>query len=720
MASARVCSGLTCAIQFFPYLTLIPKFNLMIRINFFWSVGFILLLSILLFNCTQKPSPAKLPTQSIQEKFPHPLNPLDTNEINSVKQILLAEGKIDTTFRFYLINLHEPPKKEMLNYKPGTDFRREAFTSLYDRANNKTYEAVIDLKTKKSLSFNHIPGVTPGIFLQDSIGDALLRKDPQWLAGLAKREIHPDSIKANTLVMAGEMGVGPADHRELICVPQYKNKKYRDMGIDGLVAYVDLTAGKVLKVLDDGGKGFYKPEDIGYFNSDSGKVLLPVNKPLKITQTEGTSFTVDGFQVTGKVWSFRVGLHNREGLVLYDVKYNDGGVMRPIMYRASMAEMFVPYGSTDLGLASWNYFDGGAYRMGQMFPKRMNKLKAGADVPENSVFLPGYFHNEKGNPLQIDSIIAVYEEYPGPITRHGKFSHEARNLAVKYFTKIGNYDYGFKWVFREDGTIDLKAELTGIVGIKGVNRVTDLPGGLDESYNGVYYGTLVAPHVEAVNHQHFFSFRLDLDVDGTENLVEEMNTVAVPPGKTNPWNNAFVKQMSLIKNESEGQRNLNAASNRHWMVADANSVNGLGQQKSYVLMPGHSASPLAAPGSAARTMADFLEHQVYVTAYQEKEFFPAGDYPNSRGLKDGLPSWNNNEDLVGKDVVMWYNLGITHIVRPEDWPIMNVHQIGFSLTPFSFFDRNPAATTKNAPKRKMVIQGKAMLPDVTLCVPLPK
>ena len=95
-----------------------------------------------------------------------------------------------------------------------------------------------------------------------------------------------------------------------------------------------------------------------------------------------------------------------------------------------------------------------------------------------------------------------------------------------------------------------------------------------------------------------------MDVDGSENIVEEMNTIALPPGKGNPWNNAFVKQMSLIKNESEGQRNVNPASNRHWMVANANSVNGLGQQKSYVLMPGHNASPLAGAGSAALKVAE--------------------------------------------------------------------------------------------------------------------
>ena len=682
------------------------------------SIVAVVIVVMLFLSCSKQGASPEITKATIIT--PHPLNPLDTNEIKLVKEILLDEGKMDTTFRFYLINLNEPPKAEMLKYQAGQPFRREAFVSIYDRATNKTYESVVDLNAKKTISFYNVPGVTPGFFLKDSIADDLLKKDALWMAGLKSRGIHPDSVNVSS-VFAGDMGIAPDDHRELICAPQYKNKKYKELRVEGLVAYVDLTDQKVLRVLDDGGKGFFKPEDIGYFDSDSATVLLPQTKPLKITQPEGTTFTVDGFQVTGKSWSFRVGMHNREGLVIYDVKYNDNGLMRPVMYRASLAEMYVPYGSTDLTHAAWNYFDGGAYRMGQAWPKLLNGLKAGADVPENSTFLPGVTHDEKGTPIQIDSMIAVFEEYPGPITRHGKFAHDARNLAVKYFTTIGNYDYGFKWVFREDGTIDLKAELTGIVGIKGVNRTTDLPGTADETYNGTYYGTLVAPHVEAGNHQHFFSFRLDLDVDGRENIVEEMNTIPVPASNKNPWNNAFVRQMSLIKNEAEGQRNQNASTNRHWMIADSKAVNSLGQQKSYVLMPGHNASPLAAPGSGPRKMADFLENQLWVTSYKERESFPAGDYPNSRGIKDGLPGMiSDNESLEGKDVVVWYNMGITHIVRPEDWPIMNVHTMGFSLMPFGFFDRNPAAATKGVPERpRIIVQDKAVPPDVTQCVPLP-
>lgn len=675
----------------------------------------VLIISVILQRCA--PATGNTTADVVPTALPHPLNPLDTLEISLTRQLLLDEKKIDNTYRFYLINLLEPPKAWMQTWERGQEFPRVAFACVYDSLSNRTFEAKVDLKQRKVISFENIPGVTSGAFGMDWAVDRFLNKDPQWLEGLKRRGIHPDSVKPSP-VFAGELGIAPADHRELIVMPEYKNSKNSYITIDGLVAYVDVTAGKVLKVLDDGGKGFYKPVDLNYFDATKGETLLPEKKRLGVVQPDGQNFSVEGFEVTGPQWAMHIGMHNREGLVIHQARYNDRGNWRSVVYRASVAEMFVPYGSTNLGHVAWNYYDAGAYRMGQNRPWMMNKLKHGADVPDNAVFLPGYFHDEHGKPTKIDSAIAVYEEYGGPKTRHGTFALESRNLVIKYYTTIANYDYAFKWIFQEDGQIDFETELTGIVGIKAVNRVTDAPGKEDDSYNGAYFGTLVAPHVEAVNHQHFFSFRIDLDVDGMENLVEEMNTNALPRGPANPWNNAFVMQMSLIRNEKEGMRNLNAASNRHWMIANANATNSLGQQKSYVLMPGHNASPLALPGSGPRKMADFLENQVWATAYNEDEIYPAGEYPNSRGIVDGLPSWvSDNQGLVKKDVVLWYNMGITHIVRPEDWPVMNIHTMGFSLKPFGFFDSNPVADNGGA---KKVVVATNMPPDVTMCVPLPK
>ena len=142
--------------------------------------------------------------------------------------------------------------------------------------------------------------------------------------------------------------------------------------------------------------------------------------------------------------------------------------------------------------------------------------------------------------------------------------------------------------------------------------------------------------------------------------------------------------------------------------------------KSYVIMPGSNAMPYAGTGSGPRKMADFLERQVWVTAYNENETHPAGEYPNSRAIKDGIAQWTNDkEDLVGKDVVLWYNLGITHIVRPEEWPIMNTHTLGFTLAPFGFFESNPIIGSKPSTAKTSVVKGIKVPPDVSLCVPLP-
>ena len=47
-------------------------------------------------------------------------------------------------------------------------------------------------------------------------------------------------------------------------------------------------------------------------------------------------------------------------------------------------------------------------------------------------------------------------------------------------------------------------------------------------------------------------------------------------------------------------------------------------------------------------------------------------------------------DMVETDLVVWHTFGVTHIVRPEEWPVMPVERTGFSLIPTGFFDGNPA------------------------------
>ena len=46
---------------------------------------------------------------------------------------------------------------------------------------------------------------------------------------------------------------------------------------------------------------------------------------------------------------------------------------------------------------------------------------------------------------------------------------------------------------------------------------------------------------------------------------------------------------------------------------------------------------------------------------------------------------------AARDIVLWVNVGLTHIPRTEDYPVMPTEWFGsFELKPFGFFDRNPA------------------------------
>ena len=40
--------------------------------------------------------------------------------------------------------------------------------------------------------------------------------------------------------------------------------------------------------------------------------------------------------------------------------------------------------------------------------------------------------------------------------------------------------------------------------------------------------------------------------------------------------------------------------------------------------------------------------------------------------------------------MLWYTVGVTHFVRPADWPIMTMTKAGLMLQPVGFFDRSPA------------------------------
>ena len=203
---------------------------------------------------------------------------------------------------------------------------------------------------------------------------------------------------------------------------------------------------------------------------------------------------------------------------------------------------------------------------------------------------------------------------------------------------------------------------------------------------------MIGEGVAAPHHQHIFNARLDFDVDGADNEVYEVEAERLPIGPDNPWMNAFRAVATRLESEKRAQREVDQSVSRAWRITNPNVRNGLGQPTAYKLIPTMSTPCLLAhPDSPVGKRATFATHNVWVTPYAPEERRAAGEYPNQHSGGDGLPRWTGaDRPLVNTDVVVWYSFGVTHFVRPEDWPVMPVEYCGFLLSPFGFFDRNPA------------------------------
>ena len=75
----------------------------------------------------------------------HPLEPLSAEEFRSTAAILRRERGVTEAFRFASIELREPAKAEVKAWRPGDPVPRTSFATLWDRSEQKTYEAVVDL-----------------------------------------------------------------------------------------------------------------------------------------------------------------------------------------------------------------------------------------------------------------------------------------------------------------------------------------------------------------------------------------------------------------------------------------------------------------------------------------------------------------------------------------------------------------------------------------------
>ncbi|GAB6903254.1 primary-amine oxidase [Kineosporia succinea] len=620
-----------------------------------------------------------------QTPSPHPLGPVRESEIDEVRTVLDSAGLLSDTIRFVYIGLEEPTKTQTLAWAPGDHVARRFRALLLDVRTQVSRDVLVDTGTATVVSDVELdPAATGHLPVLDEefeLVEQLLAKDDRWRAAIEARGLDIGKVRVAPLsagVYADEypQEAGRRVLRGLGFHQEHPGDSAWAHPVDNLVAYVDTMNRVVDQVLDFGAVPV--PAESG--NYDDPAVSGPMRttqKPLHITQPEGSSLEIDDENLlTWEKWSLRVGFDAREGLVLHQIGF-DG---RSVIHRASISEMVVPY-ADPAPVRSWqNYFDTGEYLVGRY----ANALELGCDCLGEITYLDAVVSDEKGGPQRLPNAICIHEEDFGILWKHSDLwsgsSHtrRQRRLVVSFFTTIGNYDYGFYWYLYLDGTIEFEAKATGVV-FTSAHPGGDYP-----------YASEIAPGLGAPFHQHLFSARLDMAVDGTANRVEEIDVVRVPKGPDNPRGNAFRTQSTVLARESQARRDAEPSKNRVWHISNPGKLNRLGRPVAYALYPEGLPTLLADPDSSVAHRAAFATNHLWVTQYDPAERYAAGDFVNQHPGGAGLPAYvANDRDLDNQDLVVWHTFGLTHTPRPEDWPIMPVDYTGFTLKPVGFFDRNP-------------------------------
>jgi primary-amine oxidase len=618
----------------------------------------------------------------------HPLAPLSLEELTRAVQILRSDGRFTAAMRIHHAQLVEPDKTAMQRFAQGKRIERRAFFVVRDPADGKTSEVVASLDKARVESFTYIPDVQPAITGSeyDSVAH-IVKRDRRWRRAVKRRGLTDADIALAQVdgVACGNFGI-PEDHgKRLVAAFPFYRAAADDNGyahpIEGLIAYVDLDA-QAIHRLEDAENIIPVPRQDATYDTRAVSNYRADLKPLEIAQPDGASFQVDGHAITWQKWSLRISFNRREGLVLHQIAFDDGGRVRPILFRASVSEMCVPYGDPRPGHYWMSVFDEGEYGLGWL----VNSLELGCDCLGTIHYFDADLLDEFGEPYTIRNAICLHEEDYGVLWKHRdpnsdvNETRRSRRLVLSFFATVGNYDYGFFWYFYQDGTIQLESKLTGLFWPAGV--------GTDNEY---LYGTVVAANLGGPIHQHLMSARLHWDLDGGGNSVAEYNTETEPWGEANAHGTAFVTRGRVLGRELDAMRAADPLRGRYWKVVNPNAKNRMGEPVGYKLAVMGTPPLLSHPGSSVAQRAGFAQKHLWVTRFHPREMYAAGDYPNQHRGGDGLPRYAaQNRNIENEDIVMWHTFGVTHNVRLEDYPVMPVEYCGFTLKPNGFFDRNPA------------------------------
>ncbi|KAL9321754.1 hypothetical protein ACSQ67_009807 [Phaseolus vulgaris] len=630
----------------------------------------------------------------------HPLDPLTIQEFNNIRTILSSFPLFNSSSPYTLnsIVLQEPDKKLVQKWKQGDPLlpRKASVVAL---VKGVSHVLTVDLETDKVTS--HETGSVSGypiVTAEDLLGvlEAPLRS-PQFNSSFTKRGVDLAELVCLP-ISSGWYEKAEEENRRLMKVQCYSKEgtvNFYMKPIEGVTALVDMDRKEVVAISDDG-------QNIPVANGSNTDYRYSIQKlngelrllnPISLEQPKGPSFSVDGHLVKWANWEFHLRPDPRAGTIISQVKVRDPDTskLRNVMYKGFTSELFVPYMDPTEGWYFKTYMDAGEYGL-QAMP--LNPLN---DCPRNAYYMDGVFASSDGTPYLQPNMICIFESYAGDIAwRHAECpitglrvteSRPKVTLVVRMAATLGNYDYIMDWEFQTDGLIRAKVGLSGILMVKGTTYES-----MDQVPEKDYlYGTLLSENIIGVIHDHYVTYYLDMDVDGSENSFVKVNIKKEETSSGESPRKSYLKAVKEVaKTEKDAQIRLKLYEPSEFHVVNPLKKTRVGNPVGYKLVPGGTAASLLDPEDPPQKRAAFTNNQIWVTPYNKTEQWAGGLFVYQSKGDDTLQVWSDRDrPIENKDIVLWYTIGFHHIPCQEDYPVMPTVSSSFDLKPVNFFERNP-------------------------------
>ncbi|KAL4780906.1 copper amine oxidase [Aspergillus varians] len=648
----------------------------------------------------------------------HPLDPITTTELAQAVDILRKHYG-GAPLRFNFVDAFECPKNEVVAW---LDAKKNGFYAPPPHRRARIYfnqrreavfqKAIVDITARTVLSVEELPDVQGPVDADEYTEmEELCNSHPKVLEEVAKLKLPKGAKVINDPWAYGTDQA--SERRRLFQCYMYivlnDDPEANHYSLPAPFSPVfdaitkELVAMEYLPTGETNARSETQPwipvEPVEYAETIMGADAFRKDlKPLIVQQPEGPSFNVKGRQVSWQKWNFVLGWTLREGPVLHDVTY-DG---RSLFYRLSMSEMTVPYGDPRSPYHRKQAFDLGDSGLGLT----SNSLKLGCDCLGHIKYFDGARVSSTGVPVTVPNVVCMHEVDDGIGWKHTNFrtgtssTVRSRQLVIQCTATVANYEYALIYRLDQAANIHIEVRATGIVSTMPIAPDVKVP-----------WGTIVAPGVLAVNHQHLFNVRIDPALDGHKNTISYDDVVPLDEDPENdPFGVAFKAVETVI--HRPGGYDLDSSKSRTYKIQNTSVINKVsGKPVSYKFHGIPSQMMMMRPHTFNQKRGKFATKSIWVTKYEDDELYAAGEFTNQSREDSGLAVWSQKDvKTSNEDVVLWHTFAITHLPRPEDFPVMPHEAMVMSLKPANFFELNPS---NDVPRSSQAINKSTLVAEPT-------